>query len=107
MTSTGHHSRSLQRDPPPAMPCTPGSSAAARSINVQFRARSASDAGTECAFVCECGRDDCISATVMTVAEHDWIAMRMDWLAVAPGHQEPADTVVQVHDRYLVVTRST
>ncbi len=77
----------------------------ARSINAQFRARASGDAGVECAFVCECGRFDCESAIVMTLGEHAEISARAGWFAVLPGHEHQADTLVQAHARYLVVTR--
>ena len=85
----------------------PVSASEARSINAQFRARASADTSIECAFVCECGRVACASATVMTFAEHDWIRARAGWFAVSPGHEQSADTVIEVHDRYLIVTRST
>ena len=105
MSSTGQQqSPDLRKTPAVSKPV---SSSEARSVNVRFRARASADANAECAFVCECGRVGCLSATVMTFAEHDWIRARTGWFAVSPGHQQPADSVIQVHDRYLVVTRST
>lgn len=78
----------------------------ARSINAQFRARATAEANVECAFVCECGRVDCQSATVMTLGEHAEISARAGWFAILPGHEHQSDTVVRADARYLVVTRS-
>jgi len=83
-----------------------GSATAARSINLQFRARAPANADVECAFVCECGRVDCQSATVMTLGEHADISASAGWFAVLPGHEHQSDTVVRARARYLVVTRS-
>ena len=102
-------STSQQRSPSLGKPLavtTPSSAGEARAINLRFRSRVSADTNAECAFVCECGRVGCQSAAVMTFAEHDWITARSGWFAVSPGHQQPADLVIQVHDRYLVVTRS-
>ena len=98
MPTTGQRSRHASEDS--------GSATVARSINAQFRSRASADADVECAFLCECGRFDCQSPTVMTLGEHAEISSRVGWFAILPGHERPADKVVRVHARYLVVTRS-
>ena len=67
MSSTGQQQSSYLRRKAPAV-ASPVSSSEARSINVRFRARASADSNAECAFVCECGRVGCQSATVMTFA---------------------------------------
>ena len=58
-------------------------------------------------FVCECGVEGgCEGRVEMTLAEYDAIRKQDDRFAVVPGHESSElETVVQRHERYLVVDK--
>ena len=59
------------------------------------------------AFVCECGRLGCNRLLALSRAEYEDIRMNPRRFAILDGHEIlEAETVVERHDRYLVVEKA-
>lgn len=52
---------------------------------------------------CECGAADCKATVPMTFSERDAVDHVPDRWAIAPGHGQPGDKVLERHERYWVV----
>jgi hypothetical protein len=64
------------------------------------------DPGGLLTFICECGRLGCNQLIELTRSEYEGIRANPRRFAVVSGHELPdVETVVESHDRYLVVEK--
>ena len=64
------------------------------------------DPGGLLTFICECGRLGCNQLVELTRPEYEGIRANPRRFAVVSGHEVPdVETVVESHDRYLVVEK--
>ena len=57
-------------------------------------------------FVCECGRAGCNVTLTVPLDEYEAVRTSFDRFLVAPGHElAPVDSVVERHERYVVVVK--
>lgn len=56
-------------------------------------------------FVCECSRLGCNEVVQLTIAEYEKVRSDPRHFFIAPGHDGPAEGVVDAGDRYWVVEK--
>jgi hypothetical protein len=57
-------------------------------------------------WVCECADEECFEPVELTMAEYEAIREHPARFPVLPGHELPdVETVVETHERYLVVEK--
>jgi len=70
-------------------------------LNEQFATTSATGD-----WICECADETCFEPISLTVAEYEAIRAHSARFPVMHGHERPdVETVVEVHERYLVVEK--
>jgi hypothetical protein len=57
-------------------------------------------------FVCECGDPECWQLIALTMAEYERVRTSDGLLAVAVGHENGGESVVERNDRYVLVRKT-
>lgn len=79
-----------------------------RDINERLRGEleSMADEAEALRFVCECGNASCREGVPLAVEEYQAVREHQRHFAVVPGHEIPdVETVVERHERYLVIEK--
>lgn len=63
------------------------------------------EGAAEARYVCECGTLGCTATIPLRRSEYEAVRTSFDRFLVLPGHQDEIDTVVEDHERYLVVEK--
>lgn len=56
--------------------------------------------------ICECGSGDCMEKIELTRAEYEAVRQSKAHFALAPGHQDEDEVVVDEFDRYAIVEKT-
>ena len=56
-------------------------------------------------FLCECGDLECLMEIELTLGEYRAVELTERHFAVAAGHEEPDEQIVDEFDRYTVVEK--
>lgn len=56
--------------------------------------------------ICECGSGDCMEKIELTRAEYQAVRQSNAHFALAPGHQDEDEVVVDEFDRYAIVEKT-
>ena len=79
-----------------------------RDINERLRGEleAMADDAEAVRFVCECGNASCREGVALAMEEYQAVRAHARHFAVVPGHEIPdVETVVERHDRYLVIEK--
>lgn len=77
-----------------------------REVNENIRAAATDGRYDAAHFVCECGASNCEERVAMTLDAYCAVRDHKRHFFVKPGHEIPmAETVVERHDRYLVIEK--
>jgi hypothetical protein len=57
------------------------------------------------AFVCECSNDSCTEHLRLELRVYEEVRSHARRFFVLPGHENPADHVIERHDSYLIVEK--
>lgn len=77
-----------------------------REAREEQRQRAARREEMEVEFFCACGRADCDSTLLLTLADYEAAHAAPHRFIVAPGHEDPGvERIVERHDAYFVVEK--
>ena len=80
-----------------------------REVNEQIRSLNTSLGTAQDSYVvlCECDEPDCLKGFEVTAHFHTEIATSDRRYLVTPGHEHPADAVVDRSEKYVIVAESS
>jgi hypothetical protein len=68
--------------------------------------RNVDEESTMLPLICECGSGACMERIELTRAEYEAVRQRKAHFALAPGHQDEDEVVVDEFDRYAIVEKT-